>query len=263
MTKFTTLATGSAVLLSLFSFGAGHRAEACPRGGYSSGYGYGYSGYSSGYYSAYRPAAVYQQASYVSTPVQTVQVTSTSTSTSGLAASIDQSAAALKRRDYGTALAAADKALQQSPQNSDVHQLKSLILFAMGDYQKASASAYNGLATGRAFTWPTVAKLYPSVEDYKRQYASLAEQTRDKSDQASLHFLLGYHHLMLGHVAEGRASLAAAQTKLPQDKLLSVLLSQLPAPTPVAPSLAPVQPAATLADKSVSMTETTEAPPAP
>ena len=67
----------------------------------------------------------------------------------------------------------------------------------------------------------------------------------------------------LGHVAEGRASLAAAQTKLPQDKLLSVLLSQLPAPTPVAPSLAPVQPAATLADKSVSMTETTEAPPAP
>jgi len=265
MTKALSFATSSAVLFSLFAFGPGQKAQACPRGGYSSGYsGYGYSGYSSGYSQSYRPHYVYQQATYVTTPTQTVQVTSTSSaSTSSLAAAIQESRTALKVRNYGSALAAADKALKLSPQNSDVNQLKALILFSMGDFQKASASAYTGLSTGRAFTWPTLAQLSPSVDDYKRQYAALADQSRANPDQASLSFLLGYHHLMLGHMAEGRAALAAAQEKLPQDKLLPLLLSQLPAPVesiPAAPSLSPVQPAATLADKSVSMTET-EAPP--
>ena len=89
------------------------------------------------------------------------------------------------------------------------------------------------MTLGRAFDWNAIRQLYPSPAEYTEQYHRLAATAKEKPEQAQLQFLLAYHHLVLGHQKEGRSALQQAQKNLPQDKLIPMLLSQLPQEAPV------------------------------
>lgn len=206
----------SAVALSLAAILAvpSSSADACQRRGY----------YGPAYYPTYVVPA-YSPATY---PVQVVMSAPAQPTTAALVA---HAKAMLKARDYAAAQKSITAALAREPKNAALMQLKSLISFAQSDYQSAAATAYSALTLGRALDWNAIRQLYPSTDEYAVQYHHLTKTAREKPDQPHLQFLLAYHHLMLGHQKEGRMALEAARTLLPQDKLIPLLLSQLPAET--------------------------------
>jgi predicted Zn-dependent protease len=129
------------------------------------------------------------------------------------------------RRDYASALKAMDEVVKLQPENLDVRQFRSLVLFAQQDYQRAAADAYDALLLGPTWTWPTVAKLYKSDADvYTAHYRALSRAA--KSDQHSLekHFLLAYHHLMLGHLEHGQRELEHVLAIQPEEPVTQQLL---------------------------------------
>jgi tetratricopeptide (TPR) repeat protein len=129
------------------------------------------------------------------------------------------------RRDYASALTAMDQVVELEPKNLDVLQFRSLVLFAQQDYQRAAADAYDALLLGPTWTWPTISKLYNSnTATYTAHYQALSRAA--KSDQYSLekHFLLAYHHLMLGHLEHGQKELEHVLAIQPNEPVSAQLL---------------------------------------
>jgi predicted Zn-dependent protease len=172
------------------------------------------------------PAYVVPAYSPVTYPVQTTVTVAPQPTTAALVA---QAKKMLKAREYVAAQQAINAALAREPKNSALMQLKSLIAFAQGDFRQSAAMAYSALTLGRSLDWNAVRQLYPSAAEYAEQYRRLAMMAKETPDQPHLQFLLAYHHLMLGHQKEGRMALEQAQKMLPQDKLISLLLTQVPA----------------------------------
>ncbi len=202
-------------------------AEACHRGGYSGGYRQSVHYVQPVYVTPRYVVPAYSPVVY---PVQTVQAAPAQPATAALVAHAKQM---LKAREYAAAQQAISVALQREPKNAALLQLKSLIAFAQADFQQSAATAYSAMTLGRAFNWNMVQQLYPSVAEYTEQYHQLASLAKEKPEQAQLQFLLAYHHLVLGHQKEGRMALEQAQKNLPQDKLIPLLLSQLPKDQPL------------------------------
>lgn len=231
LTHLTTLTRAAALLtLAVATVVPATSVEACHRGGgYRGGYGGGYA----------RPAYVTPSYSPVQYTTQSAVAAPAQPTTPALVAQAKQM---LKSRNYGAAQQAVDVALKREPKNAALMQLKSLISFAQSDFQAAAAMAYSALTLGQSFDWNVCRQLYPSTAEYTQQYQTLAAVVKAKPDQPHLQFLLAYHHLLLGHQKEGRAALELAKSLLPQDKLIPMLLSQLPSSpakeAPAAPSVA-------------------------
>lgn len=224
-------------------------ASACPphHFGGLGGFG-GYGGYNHSYYT--QPTYAYAQPAYYATAQQVAPVavaasvaTTVPPATSTVQALVGDAKSYFKQRQFEAAISSLNTAVSMATadQMSELLQFRSLVYFAKGDVQHSSADAYAGLAAGSSLNWTAIAALYPSTEEYARQYHLLAQAAQVKANDASIQFLLGYHHLMLGHVAEGRAALVAAQQSLPNDRLLPALIAQLPAPA-VSVSAIPVAP---------------------
>jgi|GEM_PF-6294075 len=130
-------------------------------------------------------------------------------------------------RNYGSALTYVNLAIQELPHNTDLHQLRSLVLFALGDYQPAAASAYTALAAGPGWNWKTLSGFYASTDHYTTQVRALEQAARNDS-AAEKHFLLAYHYLMLSHLEAARSQLAQVLQVMPHDKLSQSLLAALP-----------------------------------
>jgi hypothetical protein len=212
--KFTTLCrSAAAVGLAAVALSPVASVEACGRGGYAGG-GYARSSYA---------VPAYGSVTY---PVQVSTAANTQRHSQQMVLRARQ---LLKAREYAAAHQAISVAVAREPKNSALLQLRSLISFAQGDFQKAAADAYSALSFGRSLDWTAIQQLYPSVPEYTDQYHRLAAVAKEKPEEAHVQFLLAYHHLMLGHKPEGRVALEAAQKKLPQDKLIPMLLAQLPA----------------------------------
>lgn len=198
----------------------------------------------------YGPAVHYPRPVYATPAYQPAvyPMVTTNSAQPTMAALVAHAKQMLKSRDYDAAQKGVTAALAREPKNSALMQLKSLISFAQSDYQTSAAMAYSALTLGRSLDWNAIQQLYPSANEYTLQYRLLSATAKDKPDQPHLQFLLAYHHLMLGHKDAGRTALLAAQEKLPQDKLIPLLLSQLPAETkavatPVPETLAADEPA--------------------
>lgn len=132
---------------------------------------------------------------------------------------------AFARHDYASALRTMDQVVELEPKNLDVLQFRSLVLFAQQDYQRSAADAYDAFLLGPTWTWPTVVKLYKSdAETYTAHYRALSRAA--KSDQHSLekHFLLAYHHLMLGHLEHGQRELEHVLAIQPNEPVTQQLL---------------------------------------
>ena len=142
-------------------------------------YGWGYSGYSNPYYSdggAYgydysQPMAVYEDSSTATTAIPALDASTTyppsqpQPTDEGLVA-FEESRTAFRSGDYTTALSKLDTTLKTMPNDTVVHEFRSLVLFALKKYPESAAAIYAVLSTGPGWDWTTMVSLYTSVESY-------------------------------------------------------------------------------------------------
>jgi uncharacterized protein HemY len=178
---------------------------------------------------AYYPRPVYVPAATVQTPPPAP----------ALAELVAQARLAFRARSFARVVQLVDQVLARQPQNSELLQMKSLALMFQGNFQAAAVAAHTGLSTGVILDRATLVAVSPSEADYVRQLELLEAQALEAPDNPDLQFLLAYHRLAAGKFAEGRTALEAARSKLPDDKVIPVLLSQLPQQPNVATAPAP------------------------
>jgi tetratricopeptide (TPR) repeat protein len=120
------------------------------------------------------------------------------------------------------------QAIQQMPGNVDVHEFNALILFAMGDYDRAAAVAHTVLEAGPGWDWSILQTFYGSPDVYTAQLRALEHYVGDHaSADAGARFLLAYHYLMLGHMKAADHQLARVVAMEPKDKLSANMLAAL------------------------------------
>lgn len=214
----TRLATLSALplLVVLATMGTTQTSLACPpRVNY-------------GYRPVYQP--VYQQPVYYTTPSVTV---TTTTPTLDAGRRLQDHVAVAKTeyaaKNYGLALARLNAALELAPNQSDILQFRALVQMALGQHKAASASLYSALSKGEMWTLAEMQRVNPVLDDYRNLVDALAMVAAVKPEAAEVHFLLAYHHQVLGRTAEARAELQRAQTLMPNDPLVTKWLASLPA----------------------------------
>jgi tetratricopeptide (TPR) repeat protein len=217
-------------------------------GGYNPYFGYGYSPPPvDGYYNPYcdAGAAGAQQPFDYSQPIAGSQGMPTDAGVAEMTAADE----AFHQGDYKTALANADKAAKAMPNNPNVHQFRSLVLFAMGQYRDAASAAHAALSGGPGWNWQTIRSFYPSKDAYTANLRALEAYRADNPSDLPSRFLLGYHYMMLGHSDAAAAEFVAILNAEPRDKLTAQLLEAISKQTgkqyqtPAAPGTAtPAQP---------------------
>jgi hypothetical protein len=144
-----------------------------------------------------------------------------------------------KARNYGNALSHVDQAIEKLPNVPDLYQFRSLVLFALGDYQESAAAAYAALSAGPGWNWETLYGFYGDSDTYTKHLRGLETETKAQPDSVDAHFLLGYHYLMLNEVEAGRRQLEMVLELSPGEPLTTNLVAMLPASdSPAPPSVA-------------------------
>ncbi len=106
--------------------------------------------------------------------------------------------AAFLQGDYQDALRQAAHAELDAPGNPRVHELISLALFALGNYQAAASEAHAAMAMGPIAEWKNLYRYYEDVKKYTSQLRALEKAAAANPGSAAEHFLLGYHFSMMG-----------------------------------------------------------------
>jgi hypothetical protein len=101
----------------------------------------------------------------------------------------------------------------------------SLCLFATRDYIRSAEFAYAAAAESQIWGWEQVKGYYGNPEYHSQQYRDLQNAANDPDADVSVQFLLGYHHLMLGHRNHARQQFERVLTKLPNDPVTRHLLT--------------------------------------
>ena len=210
------------------------------------GWGYGGGGYVNPYYSAI-PAAVVASTPYdYSQPVvvnnyvtNDGDLTDASTVEGGTAtaesapapspsdAAFDAALSSFKQGDYATALAGCDTAVKLSPNDSVIHEVRALSLFALGRYPEAAATLNAVLAVAPGMDWTTLSGLYGSVDAYTQQLRKLEDFCRANPDSAAGYFVLAYHYLVGGYSDMAADALRVVVAKQPGDVVAKRLLDAL------------------------------------
>jgi tetratricopeptide (TPR) repeat protein len=123
-----------------------------------------------------------------------------------------------------------DRAIKLDPNDTALHEFRSLVLFAQGKYRDAAAGAYAVLSVGPGWTWDTVRDLYPEPELYTRQLRLLEQYVRANPKASDGLFLLAYHYLVLDHVPNAVKELEKFVKLVPQDKLAPQLIAAFTPP---------------------------------
>lgn len=142
----------------------------------------------------------------------------------------DAALVAFKEGKYRAALDKSEQALTDFPNDPAAHQFRALCLFALGEYQRASAAVHAVLASGPGWDWTTVSGLYPDTDTYVTQLLALEKAAAAKPDDPALWFLLAYHYTTAGHEEPARAALARARALLPADPVVAQLARAAGAP---------------------------------
>lgn len=238
------------------------------------GYGYGYPAYASlspglmgyGYGATYAPPGAATAIITATDALPTItpatpdpnQVASSDTPSAVAAAlpTAEQYAeigeTAFKARDYKSAVRAWRHGLIDDPDNGVLVLMLSQGLFASGNFNEAAGATQFGMQLLAQDKWETVVKnyreLYGKVDDYTNQLRALEKAAREKPDEPSLRFLLGYHYGFLGYPKEAVQQLEKCTNLAPEDetaqKLLDLLSDKLPKDpnkkeTPPAPAKPP------------------------
>ncbi|MEO1523828.1 MAG: hypothetical protein AAFX06_00245 [Planctomycetota bacterium] len=129
-----------------------------------------------------------------------------------------------RAKKYDETIETLDNAVQLVPENSDVLQFRGFAHFAKHDYDAAAADVYDALLLGNTWNWQAVRDLYQSKEVYENHLRTL-EAVRKAAPNMTHHFLLGYHYLVLEHLARGQKELERALQAQPGEPLVTQLVS--------------------------------------
>ncbi len=113
-------------------------------------------------------------------------------------------------------------------QDANAYQFRSFVHFAREDYDAAAADAYDALLVGNTWDWQTVYELYSQdVETYQKQLRrlELTAQQNQAEPSMSVHFLLGYQYLVLGHLQRGQKELEKVLQIQPEEELVTQLVN--------------------------------------
>lgn len=129
---------------------------------------------------------------------------------------------AFRNADYPSAITKMETASKAKLANFD--QFNSLCQFAVANYPKSAEYAYAALARNQVWEWRQLRANYGNPDFYSQQYLALQKAAQQPNADVSTWFLLGYHHLMLGHRDHAKAVLTVVQNKLPNDPVTRNLL---------------------------------------
>ncbi len=192
---------------------------------------YGYSRYSNPYYASVysQPAVVVAQPSGYdySTPLNLASAPPQDTVLQSAEASFGLAREAFQAGDYTRALALADQALTQTPNDPMLHEFRATTLFALGRYDEAAVPFYTVLSAGPGWDWTTLIGLYPGVETYTSQLRALEAYCNANARAASARFVLAALYLTQGSTASAATRLREVVALQPQDKLSPQLLAAI------------------------------------
>ncbi len=160
----------------------------------------------------------------------TSTATASPTVTTDVNAAVDDALATFKAGDYSGALGGFDKALKLSPNDSVIHEVRALALFALGRYPEAAATLNSVLASAPGMDWTTISNVYGSVDAYTAHLRKLEDFCRANPGDAAAHFVLAYHYLVGGHSDSAAAALKVVVAKQPTDAVAKRLLDALTPP---------------------------------
>lgn len=140
---------------------------------------------------------------------------------------MDSARAAFARGDYSTALRECDQALQLLPGDTNLHEFRALCLFAQQKYQEAAGVLYAVLAAGPGWDWNTLSSFYTRADDYTKQLRALEAFVREHPQDASAHFVLAYHYLVLDQRQAALEQLRVVIKLQPKDKISAGLAEAL------------------------------------
>ena len=153
---------------------------------------------------------------------------------------VDESLAKFRAGDYAAALTGFDKALKISPDDSVIHEVRALTLFALARYPEAAATLNSVLAVAPGMDWTTISNVYGSVDAYTQHLRKLEDFCKSHPGDAAAHFVLAYHYLVGGHAEMAAEALKVVVAKQPGDMVAKRLLEALQPPTS-AEAAAPAQ----------------------
>jgi hypothetical protein len=101
--------------------------------------------------------------------------------------------------DYATAQRLVNHAIVDAPDNPKAHELMSLALLAQGEYAGAAAAGHAAASLAPVADWPTLYRYYNDRDRYESHFNALKQFANENPDVPDGHFLLGLHHMMMGH----------------------------------------------------------------
>lgn len=208
-------------------------------------YGSGYLGYANPYYNGY---AGYNYAQ----PIAVSYVEPVTTTTPANDDSFNAAVSAFQSGDYDKALDLVNQGIVQAPNDAVLHEFRSLVLFAKGDYNQSAATIHAVLAVGPGWNWTTLSSIYNDVAVYTQQLRALEAAVRSNPAEAAPLFLLAYHYTTAGHNSAAVRQLQQVVKLKPGDRVAADLLRML---SPEAP-----QPATTQAESRPESTRATIQP---
>ena len=133
---------------------------------------------------------------------------------------------AFRAGDHALALAKAEEAIGKTPDDPVIHEFRALALFSLERYTEAAGVLHPVLASGPGWGWDTMLSFYPATDRYAAQLRRL--EVRAAEDDAAAHrFLMGYHYMVCGHLAQARDQFAKAASLEPGDALSRELVALL------------------------------------
>jgi tetratricopeptide (TPR) repeat protein len=144
--------------------------------------------------------------------------------------SFDEGLAKFKDGQYIPALSEFNASLKELPGDVVVHEVRSLALFAIGDYKAAAAGLNSLLSSAPGMDWTTMSSLYGNSEDYTKQLRKLEQFCKSNPTDPSAHFVLAYHYLVTDSKDAAIDALKVVVANQPKDVTATRMLDAL-APT--------------------------------
>lgn len=130
-----------------------------------------------------------------------------------------------RNADFNRAAAQMNDLDQAQVQQRMLDPFHSLCLFATGEYIRSAELAYSAASQMPVWGWEQLKGHYENPEFYAQQYERLQLAANDPNADVSVRFLLGYHHLMLGHRNHAGRQFEWVLSKLPNDPVTQRLLN--------------------------------------
>jgi len=101
-----------------------------------------------------------------------------------------------------------------------------LCTFAEGDFDRSAELAYAGLAQNQPlYSWDQLRGYYKDPAVYTQHYQALQTSAAAANAPVSTQFLLGYHHLMLGHRQHANQVFENVLAHMPNDPVIRQTLT--------------------------------------